>query len=262
MKPVLNRGHPCTFRRFQINGRHFKSRLETKSWRVADGPKKPCAVLADLKAGWRMLPVEPECDSVMSRQTLIHFFPNQYHTHPDRQGLTKAFCRAHFPSLHPSFPLSSPSLSVSVPAYQTWQYQLAAGKLTARGYKLLWEYLYRRWGGGGGGYLSQEGTHIPVCVCMRGIPDGGRHCERSDSQVRGAHLGRGPEQYLIPIKIAVNTCLKQLCTLLGAWHLLVCLPDSQGIIRKVAYLFSLLQRCAPFCTSQLTAKVWEIYRGV
>lgn len=172
MKPVLNRGHPCTFRRFQINGRHFKSRLETKSWRVADGPKKPCAVLADLKAGWRMLPVEPECDSVMSRQTLIHFFPNQYHTHPDRQGLTKAFCRAHFPSLHPSFPLSSPSLSVSVPAYQTWQYQLAAGKLTARGYKLLWEYLYRRWGGGGG--VSVSGRYPYSCLCLHARNPGRR----------------------------------------------------------------------------------------
>lgn len=180
-------------------------------------------------------------------------FPNRQHTHPDRQGLTNTFCCRHFPSLPPSFLFSSPglvSVSVSVPAYQTWQYQLAAGKLTARGYKLCLSVCVCVWMRMST-CLSFEGV-CPYFLCGLGVfawlhwlareASNTWTCwfkviesepEWSESQVLGCFSGWGLEQYLIPIKIVVNTWLTQLCTLVGAWHLL--LSDSLSTL-KATYL--------------------------
>lgn len=60
----------------------------------------------------------------------------------------------------------------------------------------------------------------------------------------GSSSGRRSGRYLIPIEIVVNTCLQQLCTLVGAWHLLLCLTH-RTLKEAARFVFLAVQRFVP-----------------
>lgn len=70
-------------------------------------------------------------------------------------------------------------------------------------------------------------------------------CLWSESQVCASSSGWCSEgRNTIPIEIVVNTCSQQLCTLVGAWHLLLCL--THRVLKEAArFVFLVAQRFAP-----------------